>query len=252
MFFTGPLASDLILNTFIFRSKVWTLAFTGLFILSAAKVSAQNSGTLGLQRDQQGAFGVVSPGALGAAGQPDVGRGFSGPGGQVGGLGQVGPRDGLTGQQGPRQDSFVGSDAQQVRNQRNNRNRQRRATPFDFDIESFNEMRESRRNRRGNRNQRPQVRVRIKPLFTVAQPSQTQLMTRSRTQLKLNKVLPVNSRAVVSMSGSIATLEGVVPSDYDKLLAEKMLSLQPGISQVENRLSVEQAQVELLLAPPVE
>ena len=42
----------------------------------------------------------------------------------------------------------------------------------------------------------------------------------------------------VALDGQTATLRGVVASEYDRLVAEKMALLEPGVARVENQLRV--------------
>ncbi len=229
------------------------LSLALLMIVGGTEVRAQNRSTSTFpQQNQQSALGTGSQGTFGNTGQSALGQSVLGQGqqGATGGFGQAG-NQGTNARRPPAggQDGFVGTDAQQIRNQQNNGNqRQRRRAMFDFAVESLNEMRESRRRYRANRNKKPPVRVQLRPLFAVQQPSASELTTRVRTQL--GKALPSTlAAAQISVSGSIATIEGRAKSEYDKQLAAKMLSLQPGISQVENRLTIEPGQVEPLLFP---
>ena len=231
-------------------------------------VVAQTRGGFGSQPNQTGAFGGIGQSQFGATNRTGIGGAQTGLSqqnrfGQTGGVGQ-GRGVGGFGGQGARgvgaggfgqplvggQDGFVGADAQQLRTQNRDPRAQRRAM-FDFAIESLNEIRESRSRERSRRNRKPPVRVQLRPLFSAPQVSATQLTSRVSTQL--DRSLPSSSgdRPQVTVSGRTATIEGTVGSDYDKQLAAKMLSLQPGISQVENRLTVESstAPAELLLTP---
>jgi len=221
----------------------------GTLLLAAQDVAAQNQESRFSQQNPSGDFGQGSQTTLG-----DTGQG-QGPGPGQGRLPRAGlrrqsgrqPAGGLQG--GKRQDNFVGSDAQQLRDQFNNRNQgQARRAMFDFAIESLNEMRESRRQQRSGRNQRPSVRVQLRPLFTVPQRSASELT--AQASLQFSKALPTTVVASqISVQGGIATLTGRVKSEYDKRLAAKLLSLQPGILQVDNRLIIELGQAEPLLLP---
>jgi len=53
--------------------------------------------------------------------------------------------------------------------------------------------------------------------------------------------LPMNQAETirVTMTGRTAILEGVVATDHDRVLAEQLALLEPGIDRVENRLNVE-------------
>ncbi len=220
-------------------------------LLEAHHVQAQQSrGTTGLsQQGLQGGFGTIGQGTSGigqstigqsAFGQTGIGGAQTGIGGQRFG-GQVGGN--LNQQQVGGQDGFVGSDADQVRNQFSSQRQQRRAM-FDFAIESLNEMRESRRQREQNNRTSP-VRVKVRPAFSVRPTAAPVLANRVRENL--NRAMPDGIAATrVSVNGSTAILEGSVAGDYERKLAAKMVSLTPGIYNVENRLTT-QATSELVI-----
>jgi len=229
------------------RTCLWALLVVSCFALVASDACAQ--GRNGIGSAQQGGLGQNVLGAFGAAGQAGAGQSQLGLGQQAGGLGQSGNIGGFGGQGSNLgrppvggQDVFVGSDAEQLRNQQQNPRRRRRAM-FDFAIESLNEMRESRRQRNSQRNRPPPVRVQLRPLFRVQQPTATELTTQVRTRLAA--ALPTTvGVSQITVSGSTATIRGTVTSDYDRQLATKMLSLQPGISQVDNQLTIGQLTIE--------
>ena len=229
-----------------------TLFLASLVFFGNENVSAQDRNSGGFsQQNQQSGFGQDASVGFGATGQ--TGQGQQGFSQQQGGLGQSGNLGGSGGQGGSfgqppvgGQDGFVGSDSDQIRNQQRSQRQNRRAL-FDFAIDSLNEMRESRRERNASRNRKPSVRVQLRPLFTVTQPSSSELTSRVRSQME--RALPASISAQISISGNTATIQGSVQSEYDRQLAAKMLSLQPGISQVENRLTIESVQEAPLLAP---
>lgn len=222
----------------IFQSAILVVAVQ----LTVAQTGfAQNrAGSLG-QQTSQGAFGTSSQNRFGAGGQSALGQSAFGQGGQ-GGL-QSGQNNRAGGAAGGRnqpqvggQDGFVGSNADQIRNQFSNP-RQRRRAMFDFAIESLNEIRESRRDR-NSRNRKPPVRVTLRPLFQVS--PRPAMEVQSAVTIKLQRAMPESSRTTrVSVSGTNATIEGAVSSEYDRKLAAKMLSLTPGVHRVENRLTIE-------------
>jgi len=233
---------------------VCRLVLIGVMALGVVDAQAQNRGNANVsQQNQQGGFGQGTQSGFGATGQGQSslsGQGQSGRGG-VGQQGLAGQQQNARQQQGGRQDAFIGSDAEQIRNQLRNQNPgQRRRAVFDFAIESLNEQRESRRQQRSQRNASPLVRVQLRPLFTVTQPSSAELTTRVRSQL--SRALPESVAAApqVSVSQGTATLRGQVKNDYDRQLMAKMVSLQPGISQVENQLTIEPGQGQPELVAP--
>lgn len=228
--------------------KILTVArfalLTALLLCVAEYAQAQDRNQDG---NQQGNQTGIDPGQVGTPGQSNIDLGQQTPV-QQDLFGQSGPGGNSGQQQGGRPDTFVGSDAQQIRDQRANDPRARRRAMFDFAVESLNEMRESQRQRRANRNRKPPVRVQLRPLFAVQPPSATQLTTQVRSQL--SRALPTTAgTAQISVSGGTATIQGTVQSDYDKQLAAKMLSMQPGITRVENRLTIGSTQAEPVLVP---
>lgn len=218
-------------------------AFTTLVLLwSAQNALAQGRGGSALQQSgQQSAFGIGSQSTFGTGGQAGIGQG-GGRQSQFGSTRQSGGQFG--GAQGgnlnqPRvggQDGFVGSDADQIRNQFRDPRQQRRAM-FDFAVESLNEMRESRRER-NSRNKQSPVRVRLNPRFTVRPPNTAEVAT--RVSQTLGRAMPESSATTqVTLNGSSAKIEGTVKSEYERMLATKMLSITPGIYQVENQLTIQ-------------
>ncbi len=217
------------------------LALGAALALETTEVHAQNrgNGELSSQQNQQGGLGQgTQTGFGGAAGQT---RQFS-PTGLSGQQQNLGQQPGQ--QPGVRQNGFIGSSAEQIRNQLRNQNpQQSRQAVFNFAIESLNELRESRRQRQAQRNAAPPVRVHLRPLFSVPQPTSAELTARVRSQL--SKAMPDSiASPQVSVSQGTVTLQGQVKSNYDRQLMEKMASLQPGVSQVENRLTIEPRQGE--------
>ena len=225
-----------------------------LFIGSPNAFAQNRNGSNSQRQDQQSGFGGGSQRQSGSSRQSGFeGQSRSGQGqgqqrssgfGQSRNQGRQGANFG-----GRQQDNFVGSDAQQIRNQQSNRNRgMARRAMFDFAIESFNEMRQSRNQQQSGGNQRPTMHVKIQPLFAVPQPTASELTSQVRSQL--NKTLPKTITASqITVNHGTATIVGSVKNAYDKQLAAKMLSLQPGISQVENRLTILADQPEPLLLP---
>lgn len=171
----------------------------------------------------QGGFG--SSGGFGSGGMG---------GGAFGGMGQGG-----TNQLAPGQNGFLGSNSDQVQDLfRNRRGAQGRTTMFDFMIENLNEMRD-RGGRGGGDNRTPPVRVKLRPAFETPLGTIQQVNSEVQTRLSssLNDLGVTDSR--IAMEGRTLTLEGTVASDHQKALVEKMISLEPGVSTIDNRLTVD-------------
>lgn len=178
-------------------------------------------------------------GGMGGAGfGQDAFGGFAGAGGGMGGAG---------GQQGfgnnqaglGQQNGFLGGNAAQTQNFFQNLNGgQRRTAMFDFMIENLNEMRD--RGGRGEGNDRtPPVRVKLRPAFETPLGTMRQLNADLETRLTSSLADLGVDNPVITMERRIVTLSGTVASDHQKQLVEKMISLEPGVSAVDNRLMVE-------------
>lgn len=93
---------------------------------------------------------------------------------------------------------------------------------------------QARRNPARTRMYDPRLRVD----FRFTRPPSPQLDTVLTRRLQACDGIHQSSPIVVSVEGEKATLRGVVAAERDRKLAELMLLLEPGISQVENRLAV--------------
>ena len=195
---------------------------------SAFGLSGQGGGGQGVGRGQSRAGGQGGFGASGGFGSGSTG------GGAFGGMGQGGTNQLATGQNG-----FIGSNSDQVQDLfRNRRGAQGRTAMFDFMIENLNEMRD-RGGRGGGDNRTPPVRVKLRPAFETPLGTMQQVNSDVQTRLSssLNDLGVTDTR--IAMEGRTLTLEGTVASDHHKALVEKMISLEPGVSTIENRLTVD-------------
>ena len=235
---------------FFTARRVLLIAGALLLAMECDSASAQNRNAFG--SSGQGGFGAGTQGVFrdsgqfGQGGQRQQGRSNFGQSNNRG-RGQQG-RGRQGGNFGNRPDNFVGSDAQQIRRQRNAQNGGRRQRArIDYTVENLNDMRGSSRQRSTGSSNSP-VRLQLRPLFTVSQPSASELTTRASTQL--SRALPTTvAGAKISISNGTATIAGSVKNEYNKLLAARILSLQPGISQIDNRLTIESDLAAPLLFP---
>ncbi len=171
----------------------------------------------------QNAFG----GATG--GDAFGGGGFGGTGPQATGINQPGVNP---------QGEFLGGDGAQTQNVfRAMNGGQRRTAMFDFMIENLNDMRESRG--RDSRGAAPPVRVKLRPAFDTPLSTMRQVSVdlQSRLSSSLDRLGVKDSR--ITMDGRTLTLEGKVASEHQRALIEKMASLEPGVTSINNRLTVE-------------
>jgi hypothetical protein len=188
--------------------------------------------------------GYGTAGAFSAAGTSGLGPG-SGPAtpsvfGSAGlGAGMSNNALGQTGGQPFQQGGFVGRDADDVRGTFENMSgRDRRGMMFDFMVENMNEMRESRRRWR-EQNQTPSaVRVRLEPAFDL--PTAPSSETTALNEARLNQTVAerVSRTARVEINGRTAILQGSVDTDRERALLERLVRLEPGVSEVQNRLTV--------------
>ncbi len=210
----------------------------GLIGIGSENASAQNRNRDSFGSLQQNGFGTGNQSRFGSSQQFGVGQRQQG-----------GRNSGRTSNQNRRQDDFVGSDAQQIRRQRNSRTQGRRQrVRIDYTVENLNSQRASSQQSTSSSFKKPPIQVQLRPLFTVQLSSASELSTQASA--RLNQALPTRVAGTqISVSDGTATIEGSVKSEYDRQLAARILSLQPGISQIENRLTIESAQVAPLLLP---
>lgn len=81
----------------------------------------------------------------------------------------------------------------------------------------------------------PQIRVRLKLGFTPPAPSASMMST---SLSRINGILSAKNLGNATLSGNSVVLTGTVQSPDDKLLAEKLAMLEPGVRRVENQLRV--------------
>jgi hypothetical protein len=237
------------------RFSLFVITFVAGIAVCCSTCTAQNRGSMNQSRTTgQSSFGQSSFGqgqssfgSTGGRGQSRGGFGsnsfggnsFGGGGGT--GFGNNNGRAGFGNNQAGAagQDNFLGSDAAQTQNFfRNLNGGQRRNATFDFNIENLNEMRD-RGNRGGNSDRTPSVRVKLRPTFATSSETMAQVSSEvhSRLATSLTDQGVVDSR--VSSNGRTMTLEGRVGSEHQRALIEKILSLEPGVSTIENRLVVD-------------
>lgn len=128
-------------------------------------------------------------------------------------------------------------------------------------IENLNQMRDSQNQGRGQRRSYAPVKVRIRPAFQVT-PIDPKVFE-SELQTRMAKSLEVSESTAamqVTLANQVATISGTVPDEHERQVLAKILSLQPGVARVENRLVVtdgkesEGNEIEFRLPtpPPVE
>jgi hypothetical protein len=135
---------------------------------------------------------------------------------------------------------FVGRDASDVRASFDSQSGRRGTSGMlDSMIENLNEMRDSRRRWRERNSAPPPVRVRLQPAFEL--PPVPPVRTAVGVQARLARVM--QSRGVTSpdveVAGRTVFLRGVAASEHDRALVAQLASLEPGVSQVENLVTIQ-------------
>jgi hypothetical protein len=190
---------------------------------------------------QQGGFGQTRGGM--AAG----GMGAGGLGGEVAAEGSVnqGPMSaGLAQGVNDRfqEGGFVGRDANDVRmGFESQSGRRGQGGMMDMMIENLNEMRDSRRRWREQNSAPPPIRVRLQPAFDL--PMVPAAQANAVTEARVTRVIARSGIGIgstqIQVAGGTATLRGVVPTARDRALVERIASLEPGVSRVENLVTIQ-------------
>jgi hypothetical protein len=190
---------------------------------------------------QQGGFGQTRGGAMAGAGGMNAG----GLGGEVAAEGSVnqGPMSaGLAQGAADRfqEGGFVGRDANDVRmGFESQSGRRGQGGMMDMMIENLNEMRDARRRWREQNSAPPPIRVRLQPAFDlpVVPPAQASAATEARVTRVIARSGIGSTQ--IQVAGGTATLRGVVPTARDRALVERIASLEPGVSRVENLVTIQ-------------
>ncbi len=196
-----------------------------------------------------GGFGNGAGGFGGGGfGGGGVGRGAGGlgAGGTIGGMnqsslggGQLNPATRQMMNQRFQRGNFVGRDAADVETLFQSQNGNPVQAMMGAVIENLNQLRESRRRWRERQNAPPPIHVQLKPsseLMTAqATPATREVQTRINGMMRQGGL----ATADVVITGRVAVLRGTVATDHDRALAERLASLEPGVSRVQNLLTIE-------------
>lgn len=197
-----------------------------------------SSGGAGRGQSRSGAgfgnntFGASRGGMGGAGFGSSYGSGGlgGGQGMQQGGIGNN--QSGIASNSG-----FIGG-AQDMQNFFRSLNGQRQNTAsFNPMIENLNEMREPQGNDGSDRS--PPVRVQLRPAF------ETPLGTIARVNADVQSRVVATAtdlgvtNPTITMEGRTLTLEGRVKTAHERALVEKLISLEPGVTEIDNRLMVD-------------
>lgn len=220
-----------------FQNSLFLACF--LFVVWVNNAQAQ-IGT----NNQQGQSAFGNSGGQGAGGSAFAGQGAGGQNFGPGSFNNPQQRRFNQQQLGNRGQSnqrrFIGGSADEMQQRmREFSGGQRRTQFFDFQIENLNEQRRSEAGRGGGNQDRPPVRVQLRPRFNYAKlPAST---VSSNVSTSLTRILSQRdvSMPQVELVDRTATLRGFVTSVEERDLIAKLVSLEPGISSVENLLEVE-------------
>ena len=200
-----------------------------------SSLSNRGGGAPGGGFGQQSAFGQQGGFGQGMQRGGNQGANSAAPGGMVGPT-STGLSEASTDQF--QEGGFIGRDAADVEAGFDSTGRERRASMFDTMVENLNELRDSRRRGRDRQNAPPPVRVQLRPAFVVPAPR----IAAAAEQADLALLKTLQSRGVVmarvDRSARTLTLRGVAPTAHDRLLAEQMAMLEPGVTQVENLITI--------------
>jgi hypothetical protein len=190
---------------------------------------------------QPGGFGDVTASGAGVRGG---GQGMTAQGPMSAGLAQTA---GERFQEG----GFVGRDAEDVRTSFDSQSGGRGpGGMMDMMIENLNEMRDARRRWREQNSQPPAIRVRLQPAFDV--PVLPAGQANLEIQSRLTRVMELRGvgSPQVELAGRTAVLRGTVATARDRALVERIASLEPGVSRVENLVRIQAPLVQPAPLPP--
>ena len=207
-------------------------------LIGLQNAAAQTGRSTFGQPNRQGAFG--QGGSAFQRQGAGLGAGRGGFGNAQRGLGRQQQFGGNRGQFN--QGRFVGGSAEDVRQQmRAMFGLQRRNRFMNFQIENLNQQRRSQRQRQGQNQEKPQVRVQLRPNFEYPQLSTAAVS--ANLQTSLSRILDQHhvETLLVEIADRTATLKGRVADAEQRALLEKLVAMEPGVSQVENLLEVDTA-----------
>jgi len=90
----------------------------------------------------------------------------------------------------------------------------------------------------GARRSTGEIRARLRAGFSITRPAPAQRSSTLATRLEKSSWLRPQSPMEVAIEGGTAILRGVVATEHDRVLAERVAKLEPGVRQVENLLTL--------------
>ncbi|NOY28608.1 MAG: BON domain-containing protein [Planctomycetes bacterium] len=116
----------------------------------------------------------------------------------------------------------------------------RRNRNADMSLDDFNERRRARRGRQGQRNPPPRVHVHLRPMFKYPQLTAAKITASIQTRLSALLVARNAGTVRVVVKDRKATLLGSVGNEYERALLAKLVAIEPGVSEVENLITIEE------------
>ncbi len=125
---------------------------------------------------------------------------------------------------------------------------ERRNRNSDMSVDDLNERRRARQSRQGRRNPPPPVHVHLRPMFKYPQLPEARVTT--SVQTRLSALLSARNAGTVHVvvKDRKATLRGSVRHKYERALLAKLVAIEPGVSELENLITIE----EVIALPALE
>lgn len=90
----------------------------------------------------------------------------------------------------------------------------------------------------GSRRSTSEIRARLLTGFSFVRPAPAQRSSKLASRMEKSSWLQRRSPMEVTIEGGMATLRGVVATEHDRVLAERVAKLEPGVRRVENLLTL--------------
>lgn len=234
----------------------WTFV-SGLLISTASEARAQQGATSGsFGNRSMGSSFTPSASNFGGSAAARGGGGGMGGGGQ-GGLGAlgVGGTGGTVAGATTRGDANVGQVTGSERFVRNNRQAGQFVGGDTGDTNNFFSQLQGMAAQQGPRNQNQQnanalnvrapqskARVQIVPGFSYAIPTDARVGAVLQDRLERSQRIEQRGPITVTMDGRTAVLSGLVATEHDRVLAERVALLEAGVAEVRNELTIAPSQ----------
>lgn len=98
--------------------------------------------------------------------------------------------------------------------------------------------RPSARTNYGSRRRTTEIRAKLRVGFSVVRTAPAQLGSRLAGRLEKSSWIQTHSAVEVAVEKGTAILRGAVATEHDRVLAERIARLEPGVRRVENQLTV--------------